>query len=483
MFLKKIVINNYRLFDENFKICDLNVPDKNNAGSGLNLIVGENGCGKTAILDAIALSMLEYKGETFNINDFNDINKSVDIFFYADEEFAVKGVMPNSTFQALGFNFTAKLRTKTQKNYLVSPLVYDQLYIRKNPNRPKDGSPDLRLSVNNPFSGKRFHDTDILYLDKNRLFQTRSGTFNNTRFDRLMDDFNFQYIKNTDIIEDLNIELNDKIKKDKIENTFLEDAIRDFESISGYKIWLDFIDNYRPFKNSLFVVKGNNNSQIPLASIGSGFEMMFSLIYSYYLAKQNGRNLIILIDEPELHLHPDIQEKFVKFLLEASKDFQIILTTHSPILVKQIMHNDNIKSIIINKNHTYSSIKNRKLSYLSSNEINYIAFNLATEEYHNELYEEIKEAHGSSDSYKDFDNNYFINIKGEDKICPWKGNTNEVSLHTYVRNQIHHRKDNGEVTYENLKKSIDFMRNCLWLEHKKLIHSAYINSIIKKYRI
>ena len=114
--------------------------------------------------------------------------------------------------------------------------------------------------INNPYSEKRFNETDILYLDRNRLFQTRTGTYNNTRFDRLMSDFNFQYIKNTDNIEDLNIELNNKVKKDKIENAFLENAIKKFQTISGYHVWLDFIDNYRLFKNSSFVLKENNNS-------------------------------------------------------------------------------------------------------------------------------------------------------------------------------------------------------------------------------
>lgn len=461
MFLKKLMIENYKLFEQEFNIDNFNIPDGINIGSGLTLIVGENGCGKTTILDSIAISMLDYKGESFNIYDFNEFNKPVNICFYSNKEFNVKGTMPNSDFLAVGFNFTAKLRSKAQKSYLLSPFVYDQMYISKDANKPKKGSPDLRISVNNPFYGKRFNETDILYLDKNRLYQTKSGTFNNTRFDRLMNDFNFQYIKNTEKIEDLNIELNNKIKKDKIENSFLKNAIQDFEKISGYKIWLDFLDNYSPFKNSSFVLKEKNNLQIPLSSIGSGFEMIFSLIYSYYLAKQNGKKLIILIDEPELHLHPDIQKKFVDFLLEISKDFQVILTTHSPILVKQIMYNDNIKSIVINKDKTISSINNLKLSFLSSNEINYVAFGLATEEYHNELYEELKDLYGASANYKDFDNNFFVTFKDEEKKFPWKNHLNEVSLHTYVRNQIHHRKDNGEASYNDLKMSIDFMRNCL----------------------
>ncbi len=461
MFLKKISITNYKLFNQEFIVDNFNIPDGIQEGTGLTMIVGENGCGKTTILDSIAISMLDYKADSFNIYDFNELNKDVNIIFYSNEEFDVKGTMPNSDFKSIGFKFNAKLRNKTQKNFLLSPTVYDQQYISSNPDKPKKGSPDLRLGVNNPFSGKRFNETDILYLDKNRLFQTKSGTYNNTRFDRLMNDFNFQYIKKSDKIEDLNIELNDKVKKDKIENTFLENAIKKFETISGYHVWLDFIDNYRPFKNSSFVLKENDNIQIPLSSIGSGFEMMFSLIYSYYLAKQNDKKLIIMIDEPELHLHPDIQKKFVDFLLEISKDTQIILTTHSPVLVKQLMYNEFVKSIVVHNDKTISSINDLKLTYLSSNEINYIAFGLATEEYHNELYEEIKSLNGPTLGIKEFDNNFFVTIKNQPKIYSWKNSPNQVSIHTFIRNQIHHRKDNGKANYNDLKTSIEFMRKCL----------------------
>ena len=147
--------------------------------------------------------------------------------------------------------------------------------------------------------------------------------------------------------------------------------------------------------------------------------------------------------------------------MDVSKEVQVILTTHSPILVKQIMYNDFVKSIVINKDKSISTISDFKLPYLSSNEINYIAFGMATEEYHNELYEELNRKNSITYNLKKFDNDYFINIKGEQKNYPWKGNQNEISLHTFVRNQIHHRADNGQATYNNLKQSIEFMRSCL----------------------
>ena len=182
--------------------------------------------------------------------------------------------------------------------------------------------------------------------------------------------------------------------------------------------------------------------QIDLASLGSGYEMMFSLIYSFYMSKQSGKKLIILIDEPELHLHPRLQEKFVDFILEISKESQVILTTHSPLLIKQLSYNENVKNIVLKKEKEVKEFDERKLSYVSSNETNYLAFDLPSEEYHNELYESLMEKYSTSNVIKRFDNEFFIQQKKEDKIYPWEKQPNQVSIHTFIRNQIHHRKDN-----------------------------------------
>ena len=461
MFVKKIKISNFRLYKNLFEIDEFNIPN-GEQGSGLTLIVGENGCGKTSILDAISLCTLEYKASSFNISDFNSLKLNTEIELELNEQIEVKKTM-SGTFFAKGFIFKSNIRKQSSSTYLQSPVVYDQLYVGVDLKNPKLGSPDLRISVNNPFSGKRFDEIEVLYLDKNRLFQTKSGNFNDTKFDRLMKDFNSQYIKKykEDKIPDINNSIKNQLK-DSVKNIYLNDAIKKFNELSKLNIRLDFINNYEPFNSASFVLKDSNDIQIPLSAIGTGYEMIFSLLYSYYLAKQNNKKIIFLIDEPELHLHPRIQKNFVEFLLEISKECQIILTSHSPVLVKQLLYNSNIKSIIVNKNKTKSEIKDFKLSYLSSNEINYLAFDLATEEYHNELYEEINNKYYPLERrIKELDTRYFINDKKEKKNYPWKGNPNEVSIHTYIRNQIHHRKENGNPNYVDLKKSIDYMRSCL----------------------
>lgn len=253
MFISQIVIKNYRLFtsDNLLKIDNFNIPNRTEEGSGLNVFVGENGCGKTSLLEALALPILEYKADSFSIDDMNDPSKDVEISVYSDKPFKVLGTMPKSDFSAQGFIFKARCRARGSKAYLSSLVVTDQLFISSDPDKPKDGSPDLRVRVNNPFAGSRFNENDVVLLDKNRLYQTRSGNFNTTRFDRLMEDFNYQYLKNTSSIKDLNDYLNKEIKENKIQNSFLEKAINKFKEFSGIQISLDFIDNYRPF-NSLF---------------------------------------------------------------------------------------------------------------------------------------------------------------------------------------------------------------------------------------
>jgi predicted ATP-dependent endonuclease of OLD family len=459
MFIKSIKINNFRIYksDSNFTIDDINTPDGANEGSGLNVFVGENGCGKTALLDALSLPLLEYKTDSFSIEDFNDPTDKVVINILSKNEFDVDGTMPKGSFKAKGFTFEGGIRSRENKAYLSSIAVSDQKFIAVDSTKPSQSSPDLRVNVNNPFKGKRFNENDVLYLDKNRLFQTRCGNFNKTRFDRLMEDFNFQYLKKS-TLQNLNDDLDMKIKIDKVENAFLAQAVKKFHEISGLEIRLDFINNCEPFKTGFFATKRVNNQQIPLNNLGSGYEMIFSLLYSFYLAQQSGKQLIILIDEPELHLHPRLQEKFVDFILDFSKIAQIFITSHSSLLVKQIAINSQAKiSVLKTDGSNVYEIQKRVLPYPSANEINFLAFGLATEEYHNELYEELRYINGDK-QLKLFDNDFLHLAKGEPQDSPWMGTPNQVTKHTFIRNQIHHIRDNGKTEYQDLKKSIEILR-------------------------
>lgn len=63
---------------------------------------------------------------------------------------------------------------------------------------------------------------------------------------------------------------------------------------------------------------------------GEGFLSVFTIVDSLYDSQPGD---IIVIDEPELSLHPALQRKLSDLLMEYSKDRQIVIFTHSPFFI------------------------------------------------------------------------------------------------------------------------------------------------------
>ncbi len=71
---------------------------------------------------------------------------------------------------------------------------------------------------------------------------------------------------------------------------------------------------------------------IPISHKGTGFKRLLMVAYFEYLAqKQNKRNQIFGIEEPETYLHPELQLDLLSSIIAISEDSQFFLTTHSPI--------------------------------------------------------------------------------------------------------------------------------------------------------
>ncbi len=89
-------------------------------------------------------------------------------------------------------------------------------------------------------------------------------------------------------------------------------------------------------KNFNFVYR-TNNGDIDLKNLSTGLKT-FAIIK---MLLQNGtleENGTIILDEPEIHLHPEWQLKFAELIVLLQKEFgmHILLTTHSPYFVSAI---------------------------------------------------------------------------------------------------------------------------------------------------
>lgn len=183
----------------------------------------------------------------------------------------------------------------------------------------------------------------------------------------------------------------------------------------------------------------------------------------------------ILIDEPEANLHPQWQNKLLKFYkkLFISTDgilkVQIFIATHSEYLVKNAIDDKDLV-LIINKDTygNYSSKRSQDIKLLlnhTSAEINYLIFNVNKLEYHIALYSFLQNHYGTTNSVAETDrkieeeHNHGLTIP-----LRYSGLTSSNQYHTLctlIRNKIDHPDSIYLYTEDELEESIECMRNII----------------------
>ncbi len=213
-------------------------------------------------------------------------------------------------------------------------------------------------------------------------------------------------------------------------------------------------------------ISGDNN--IPINKRGSGIKRL--ILINFFRAEADRRkternvpNIIYAIEEPETAQHPDYQRKLIEAFKELSMqaNTQIIITTHSPYVVKQLDF-DNLRLIIGNGERiSVENVNRNDLPYPSLNEINYVAFNEADEEYHNELYGFI-ESEGKLGQFKNGKpTRSYLKENRDRRTQNLNVTTLDLPLSEYIRHQIHHPENqrNTRYTREELNISIELMRD------------------------
>ncbi len=206
----------------------------------------------------------------------------------------------------------------------------------------------------------------------------------------------------------------------------------------------------------------SGDEDIPINKRGSGVKRLILLNFfraeAERMAEEGDKaGIIYAIEEPETSQHFNNQRVLIKALKELAQtpNTQVLLTTHSPVIVKELDFS-NLRLIYGEGDRKHVlSVEPAVLQYPSLNEVNYVAYEEVTEEYHNELYGFLEFQGWLSDYKKGRPQRPYLYVKN--------GNTKTWSLDLteYVRHQIHHPENHNNVhfTGAELKQSIEDMRN------------------------
>lgn len=484
LFIKKLSIANYKCFTQ--QDVELNAPDGLNIGSGLNILIGENANGKTSVLEAINyLSQSKYGVEnSLSIGDFHDKDNEIKINGKTGD-FRCKMPYAGNYFISDGIELTAKCRDrKSPGRFLSSPFQAGSFFTNKTTNylNSKDADsgnaiqPLYKMFDNGNIDSDEFN---VFLFDKNRSRQITTGTFKTT-FQRICEDLNWKFAKEVDAakLAALVTSLDGDYFKQVLETAqkgtgkkLATELSTFFGSGEFEKLKIDLVDCLHPFSAAFFALRDDAElKQIKSKALGSGIEMVLTLLLLRAIAGQSKGSIIYLIDEPELHLHPKAQFKLIELLLEESKDKQVILSTHSPYIFKTAL-NAQSRMIIFKRNAANAITVEYpnatgwgKLPWSPSwGEINYHAFDLPTVELHNELYGHIQERNGIA-TIAAMDTHFISNGMPQSKTWIREiGGVAQppiaVTIPNYVRNSIHHPENlsNARFTDNELKDSIELM--------------------------
>lgn len=130
------------------------------------------------------------------------------------------------------------------------------------------------------------------------------------------------YIKGTvDVLNNLAQDINPTFQE------FNQNWEVGFEFPSDVKKFRDLISNDIEF---YFNDKTNRN----IDAKGSGLQRLgYILMHSKLIDKISNKNIILLIDEPDIYLHNGLQKKLYNHLKELSTKAQIFITTHSKVFI------------------------------------------------------------------------------------------------------------------------------------------------------
>lgn len=76
--------------------------------------------------------------------------------------------------------------------------------------------------------------------------------------------------------------------------------------------------------------------QFSFDAVSGGVAAIIDLAWQIYMYRQLHDRFVVVIDEPETHLHPALQQRLLPDLLSAFPDCQFVVATHNPFMVTSV---------------------------------------------------------------------------------------------------------------------------------------------------
>lgn len=405
---------------ENFKsIRHMEINDIDNAF----ILVGKNNTGKTAVLDAIRAVAGDYVIETENFNvkgqnveitvtlDIDDedlylMNQSGVVSKYKRYELWYKDFtskLPSYQDGKLKFTYIVNKNGKARyndgfrKNNIYIPQVFPKVYYIDNQRDITDFEDGLlRIQGNDELNNLKQH---ICMFDKTRKC--------NNCFDCIG-------VINKKSPEELTITETSKLMEYKIYNIkldkFAETVNQSFRKNGAYSQSIKYEVHYDAkdsFRMKTMVYNEDRDVECEINSMSAGLKSIYLLsLIEAYIQENNKISNIVMIEDPESYLHPQLQKSASEILYRLSKKNQVIFSTHSPNMlfnfsskqIKQVVLDEeyytivnedtDIDEILDDLGYTANDLMNVSFVFIVEGKQDSNRLPMLLEKYYSEIYDE-----------------------------------------------------------------------------------------------